>query len=222
MHTLPETAIRLLIVDDHFFTRMGLASSIQLEPDMRVVGEAACGREALDLYHQHAPDVTVLDGLLPDMHGAEVAREIVKSNTGARLMIFSVDETEEDIHRAVAAGVSGYLPKTTPRAEFIGAIRDLAAGRRYFPTAIQEKLRERKCHVGLSQREVEVLKCMAKGLPNKIIAADLGVSAETVKTFVARIMEKLNVEDRTQAVVEAMSRGWLRPSQPTRPPNGGH
>lgn len=221
MRIQPDSAIRLLIVDDHFCTRMGLTSTVRLEPDMQVVGEASCGREALDLYHQHTPDVTVLDGMLPDMHGTDVAREIVKAHTGARLMMFSVDETEEDIHRAVAAGVFAYLPKTSPRDEFIAAIRNVAAGRRYFPRAIQEKLRERNCHAGLSQRELEVLKAMAKGLPNKVIAADLGVSAETVKTFVARILEKLDVEDRTQAVVEAIARGWLRSSQTIRPPNGG-
>lgn len=188
---------------------------------MQVVGEASCGREALDLFHRHAPDVTVLDGLLPDMHGTDVAREIVKTHGGAKLIMFSVDETEEDIHRAVTAGVIGYLPKTSPRDEFISAIRDVAAGRRYFPKPILEKLRERKCHAGLSHREIEVLQGMAKGHPNKVIAADLGVSSETVKTFVARILEKLDVEDRTQAVVEAIARGWLRSGQTTRPPNGG-
>jgi two-component system NarL family response regulator len=206
--TLPP--IRVLIVDDQFFARMGLSMSIKLEADMDVVAEAECGRDALDLFTKHQPDVTVLDGQLPDMHGSEVAREIVKRHGPSRLLFFSVEDTEEDIHRAVSAGVSGYVTKFCPRPELLHAVRSVAAGKRYFPEPLLGKLNERRSHVTLSSRELEVLHGLAKGWPNKIIAAELNVSAETVKTFVTRILDKLGVEDRTQAVMRALERGLLK------------
>ncbi len=205
-----DRSIRVLIVDDHFFTRIGLAAALNLEADMGVVAEADCGREAIALYDKLRPDVTVLDGQLPDMHGTEVARQIRGRFADARLIVFSVDETEEDVHRALEAGVSGYLPKSAPRPQFINGVRAVAAGRRFFPEPIREKIQQRRAHALLSDREFEVVRAMARGLPNKLIAAELGISPETVKTFAARIMEKLGVEDRTQAVLEAMKRGILR------------
>ncbi|GEP45337.1 hypothetical protein BGE01nite_46280 [Brevifollis gellanilyticus] len=144
------------------------------------------------------------------MHGTEVAKHILSRFEHARLLLFSVDETEEDIHRAVSAGVSGYLPKSAPRPQVLSGVRALAAGRRFFPEPIREKIQQRRSHATLSEREVEVVSGMARGLSNKLIAAELGVSAETVKTFVARILEKLGVEDRTQAVIAAMNRGLLK------------
>ena len=210
MNAPTENTIRILVVDDHFFTRMGLAAALNLESDMGVVAEAATGREAIDLFDEHQPDIAVLDCQLPDMHGADVAREIVRRCDCARLLIFSVEETEEDIHRAVNAGVRGYLPKSAPRPELLSAVRTVAAGRRFFPEPVLGKLQHRRSHVSLSAREMEVLQAMAQGLPNKLIALQLGVSTETVKTFVARILEKLDAEDRTQAVMIALDRGLLR------------
>lgn len=205
-----ENTIRVMVVDDHFFTRMGVSAALSLETDMGVIAEAGCGQDAIDLFTEHRPDVAVLDGSLPDMHGTDVAREIVKRFDTARLLIFSIDETEEDIHRAVAAGVRGYLPKSASRPELIHAVRTVASGRRFFPQPVLGKLQERRSHVTLSTRELEVLQCMAKGWPNKMIAAALNVSTETVKTFVARILDKLDAEDRTQAVMVALDRGLLR------------
>ncbi|HYE80178.1 MAG TPA: response regulator transcription factor [bacterium] len=210
MNPPDKNSIRILVVDDHFFTRMGLAAALNLESDMGVVAEAATGREAIALYREHRPDVAVLDCMLPDMHGAEVAREIVSHHDCARLLMFSVEETEEDIHRAVNAGVRGYLPKSAPRPELLSAVRTVAAGRRFFPEPVLGKLHQRRSHVSLSAREIEVLQAMAEGLPNKLIALRLGVSTETVKTFVGRILEKLGAEDRTQAVMVAIERGVLR------------
>lgn len=205
-----DRAIRVLVVDDHFFTRIGLSAALNLEADIGVVAEAACGRDAIDLFDQVKPDVAILDGRLPDMHGTEVARHILSRFQDARLLLFSVDDTEEDIHRAVSAGVSGYLPKSAPRPQVLSGVRALAAGRRYFPDDIREKIQQRRSHSTLSEREIEVVSGMSRGLSNKLIAAELGVSAETVKTFVARILEKLGVEDRTQAVITAMNRGLLK------------
>jgi len=199
-----------MIVDDHFFTRLGVSAALNLESDMGVVAEASSGRDAIDLFMKHRPDVAVLDGSLPDMHGTEVAREIVKRFDSARLLIFSVEETEEDIHRAVSAGVRGYLPKTASRPDLINAVRTVAAGKRFFPQPVLGKLHDRRNHVTLSLRELEVLQGMAKGWPNKLIAADMNISTETVKTFVARILEKLGAEDRIQAVMVALDRGLLK------------
>lgn len=179
---------------------------------MGVVAEAACGRDAIDLFSEHQPDIALLDGNLPDMHGTEVAREIVKRFTQARLLIFSVEDTEEDIHRAVLAGVSGYLPKTAERPELVNAVRTVASGRRFFPQQVLGKLNDRRNHVTVSARELEVLQGMSRGWPNKLIAAEMGISTETVKTFVARILEKLSAEDRTQAVMIALNRGLLKRS----------
>ncbi len=211
MHTLPnDRSIRVLIVDDHFFTRIGLTATLNIESDIGVVAEAACGRDAIDLYSTHQPDVAVLDGNLPDMHGFDVAREIVRLFGGARLLIFSVEETEEDIHRAITCGVRGYLHKSTPRTKLLNAVRTVASGRRFIPAPLQEKLRERGSHNSLSGRELQVLQCIAQGLANKEIAAALGVSAETAKTYVSRLMEKLGAQDRTHAVAVALTRGLLR------------
>jgi DNA-binding NarL/FixJ family response regulator len=205
-----DPAIRVLVVDDHFFTRIGLTTALNFESDMGVVAEASCGHDAIELYSHHQPDVAVLDGHLPDMHGTDVAREIVRRFDRARLLIFSVEDTEEDLHRAVTAGVSGYVPKNADRSELVQAVRAVASGKRFFPKPLLGKLQERRSHVSLSDRELTVLHGMAKGWPNKAIAADMGVSAETVKTYVARILDKLAVEDRTQAVMTALDRGLIR------------
>lgn len=210
MHSVNDRSIRVLIVDDHFFTRIGLTAALNLETDIGVVAEAACGRDAIELFGQVQPDVAILDGQLPDMHGIDVARQILSRFAHARLLLFSVDETEEDVHRAVSAGVSGYLPKSSPRPQVLSGVRAVAAGRRYFPEPIREKIQQRRSHGALSEREIEVVRAMSRGLSNKLIAAEMGVSAETVKTFVARILDKLGVEDRTQAVIMAINRGWIR------------
>lgn len=205
-----ESAIRILVVDDHFCTRMGITTALNFEADMGVVAEAGCGRDAIDLYTHHLPDVAVVDGNLPDMHGVEVVREIVRRFDGARLLIFSVEETEEDIHRAVSAGVSGYVPKTAERSELVHAVRTVASGRRFFSTEVLTKIKERRRHVELSQREMQVLQGIAQGLPNKVMAAEMGLSTETIKTYVGRVMEKLSATDRAQAVIKGVERGLIK------------
>jgi DNA-binding NarL/FixJ family response regulator len=206
----PKHPIRVLIVDDHFFARMGVSSVLNQEADIGVVAEAENGREAIEMFDVHHPDVAVLDGQLPDMHGADVAREIVERHHGAKLLLFTVEDTEEDVHRAVTAGVNGYVLKSAPRGELLNAVRLVAAGSRFFsePALMKLQLRRKRCP--LSTRETEVLKAMARGLSNKLVAAEMGVSMETVKTFVARILEKFDVVDRVAAVITAMERGYLK------------
>lgn len=204
------TEIRVLLVDDHYFIRQGLATALAHEPGIRVVGEAVDGAEALALFPKLTPDVTVLDGHLPDIHGVEVARRLCAEHAGAKVLLFSIEERQEDIYRAVQAGVCGYLPKSATGPQVFAAIRTIAAGGRVFPEEVRRKLRDREIHVTPSARELEVLRLMAESLPNKIIADRLGVSTETVKTHVARILEKFGVQDRMQAVMAAIERGLLR------------
>jgi DNA-binding NarL/FixJ family response regulator len=206
----PEPHIRVLVVDDHFFTRLGLAAALNLEPGIGVVAEADSGSTALAMYDQFKPDVALLDGHLPDMHGAEVARQILQKHHNARLIIFSIEETEEDLHRAHSVGVLGYVTKGSPRPQLVQAVRTVARGAQSFSPELLAKLKQRRNHCPVSSREVQVLHQMAKGLPNKCIAAELGVSPETVKTYVARVMEKLQAEDRMQAVLTAVHRGLIR------------
>jgi DNA-binding NarL/FixJ family response regulator len=208
--TAPRRSIRVLVVDDHFFTRLGLTAALSMESDITVVAQASNGRQAIDLFSEFEPDVAVLDGNLPDLHGTDVARQIVSRHANAKLLLFSVEETEEAIHRAVHAGVNGYLSKTARRSTVLEAIRTVADGRRYFPDTIQAKLNAHHAHPDLSAREMEVLRHIAHGLSNKEIAEAMGISNETVKTHVGRLMVKLGVQDRAHALMVAMERGILR------------
>jgi two-component system NarL family response regulator len=202
--------IRVMVVDDHFYIRYGLVTALGYEMDIQVVAQAGSGSEALVLFSQHLPDVLILDGSLPDMHGTEVAQRICARHATAQVLLFSVEERPEDIYRAVHAGVRAYVPKSAEAAELLRGVRALASGQQFFPTEISRKLRERQCQVTPSERELEVLNLMAAGLPNKLIADRLHVSAETVKTYIGRILEKLGAQDRTQAVMVAVERGLIK------------
>lgn len=202
-----------MVVDDHFYIRYGLVTALGYEADIRVVAEAGTGSEALALFPAHLPDVLILDGNLPDMEGAEVAGRICAEHLNAQVLLFSVEERAEDIYRAVHAGARGYVPKAASPAELVCGVRALACGKRYFPEHIARKLRERQAQATPSERELEVLRLMAAGLPNKQIADRMHVSAETVKTYVGRILEKLDAQDRAQAVMTAVGRGLIKPGR---------
>lgn len=199
--------IRLLIVDDHFVVRIGLASTLNLEPDMRVVAEARNGREAVALFREHGPDVVVMDYQLPEMNGAEATAAIRAEFPEARIVMLSVFKGEEDVHRAVQAGVSGYLPKSAEPSELVQAIRAIYNGERYLPASIDAALQKRSARVELSQREQEVLAGIVRGRSNKEIAAELGISENTVKVHATRVFEKLGVADRLEAATAAIQRG---------------
>jgi DNA-binding NarL/FixJ family response regulator len=199
--------IRLLIVDDHFVVRIGLASALNLEPDMRVVAEARNGREAVGLFERHRPDVVVMDYQLPEMNGAEATAEIRRKWPEARVIVLSVYKGEEDVHRAVQAGASGYLPKSAEPRELVEAIRAIHRGERYFPAAINAALARRAGRGELSEREREVLTLIVRGRSNKEIAATLGISENTVKVHTTKVFEKLNVADRLEAATAAIQRG---------------
>jgi len=199
--------IKILIVDDHFIVRMGLSSTLNLEEDMHVVAEAKNGRESLGLYEQHRPDVVVMDYQLPELNGAEATAAIRAKFPDARIIMLSVYKGEEDIHRAVRAGASGYLPKSAEPAELMTAIRAIHAGGRYFPAQIDATLAKRNARVELSEREKQVLNMLVKGRSNKEIAHGLGISENTVKVHTTRVFEKLGVADRLEAVTAAIQRG---------------
>ena len=207
---MKSTQTSILVVDDHFMIRFGLVSALSKEADLQIVGGARNGREALEMFESFRPDVTLMDGILPDIHGVEVTRRIVASHPDARIILISINETAEDVHRAMEAGASGYLPKSSEHRLLLEAIRSVASGGRFLPPEIQARLAERSLYVSLSDRELEVLRLVAKGKANKEIAEELGVGEGTIKTHLKHVLSKLDAPDRTRAVTLALERGLLR------------
>ncbi len=207
---MKQKPIRILVVDDHFMVRLGLIGAISTESDIDVVGEASNGAEALARFAELMPDVTLMDGILPDIHGVEITRRILESSPEARIILVSINDTAEDIHRALQAGAWGYIPKSCEKDAIVRAIRTVAAGERYLAPELSRKLAERNLQPLLSSREMEVLRLVAQGMANKQIASELAIGEPTVKSHVAHILDKLGAPDRTRAVTLAMERGLLR------------
>lgn len=207
---MKHSRIRILVVDDHFMVRLGWIGAFEGVSDMVVVGEARNGAEAIAQFDRLKPDVTLMDGILPDMHGVEVTRRILARHSGARVILVSINETAEDVHRAMKAGASGYIPKSEEKEAIVRAIRAVAAGEKFIPPHLAKLLAERNRHATLSPREIEVLRLIAKGKANKEIADALSLSIPTVKTHIAHILFKLDATDRTGAVTTALERGLLR------------
>lgn len=201
--------IRLLLVDDHFFVRMGLAASLNGEPDMAVVAEAGGGRAAIELFRQHQPDVAILDRRLPDLDGVETIGVIRRDFPQARFVMLSVDDGEDDIYSAIQAGALAYLTKDVQRDELLLAVRTVHGGERYLPQEIAGRLASRVGRPELSSREMEVLRWIARGLSNKEIGDRLTIAEPTVKLHVRNLLAKLGVSDRTQATTEALRRGII-------------
>jgi two-component system NarL family response regulator len=207
---MSASSIRILVVDDHAMIRLGLIGALTSEPGMEVIGQARNGREAIELHAKLAPDITLMDGILPDMHGVEATREILTKNPAARIILISINETAEDVRRALEAGVRGYVPKSCEQDAIVEAIRSVASGKDFLPPQLTRRLAERNAVLGLSNREVEVLRLIAKGRSNKEIAAELALSADTVKTHITHLMRKLGAADRAHAVTLAIEQGFLR------------
>ena len=202
--------IRILIADDHHIVRMGLKTVLQFEPDLRVAAEASTADETVAAQATAQPDVTLLDLRMPG-NGLDALRRIRSQSPQARVLILTTSEMEEDIHRALADGASGYLLKSVPPEELATAIRAVHSGARWVPDTIARKLAERASNPDLSPRETEVLRLVIKGHSNAGIAAALQITHSTAKAHVAHILEKLNVATRAEASTEAMRRGLLRP-----------
>lgn len=201
--------IRVLVVDDHFFVRMGLAGSLNAEADLRVIAEADNSQQAIKLFREHRPDVVLLDGRLPGLSGVETLTALRREFPGARVLMLSIDEGEEDVYRALQAGAAGYLPKATQLQELLRAIRAIHAGERYLPPALAARLAQRGPGATLTARELEVLELVSKGLNNREIGHALGCSETTSKWHLKNIMQKLDVTDRTEATRVAVERGIL-------------
>lgn len=201
--------IRILIADDHFVVRSGLASLIHAEPDLAVVAQAADGAEAVALFLQHRPDVALLDLRMPVKSGAEAIEAIRREVPAARVLVLTAFNGDEDIHRALQAGALGYVLKSSTGDGLIPAIRAVAAGEHWIPRDVATRLAMRNSYEALSAREIQVLKEIAKGKANKEIAAALAISEYTVKDHLKSIMGKLHVAVRTEAVTAAVQRGII-------------
>jgi DNA-binding NarL/FixJ family response regulator len=201
--------IRILCVDDHPIVREGLANIIALQADMELVGAAESGAQALELFRKLAPDITVVDLRLPDMTGHELTRQMLAHSQNARVIVLTSFEGDADIERALAAGARGYVVKGVIREELLRAIRAVHAGRKHVHGSVAEKLAEHMGSEKLSDRELQVLKEIAVGKRNKEIGAELSIAEDTVKMHVKNILEKLQVNDRTEAVTVALRRGIL-------------
>lgn len=204
-----SSQIRLLLVDDHFVVRSGLAASLELEDDIRVVAEAGDAAEALAQHEKHRPTAVIMDMQLAGASGIDAIGLLGGSKAPARILVFSAFARDEDVYRALRAGALGYLQKSAPREELLRAVRAVAAGKRYLPPDIAQRLTERLGRPEPSARELAVLRLVANGRSNKEIAAALGVSDETVKTHVSNAMQKLGANDRAHAVTEAIRLGWI-------------
>ena len=202
--------IRILIADDHELFREGLRVVLDLRPDFEVVAEAANVAETIAAHAQHLPDVTLLDLQMPDGTGIEALKIIRKSQPAARVLMLTTYDGDEDIHRAMAAGASGYLLKSIPSKQLEAAVRAVIEGRQYLPPAVKERLAERAAFQALTAREVEVLALIARGLSNKDIARVLSAREFTVKAHVRNVLAKLGVETRTEAAILAVQRGLVQ------------
>jgi DNA-binding NarL/FixJ family response regulator len=201
--------IRILCVDDHPLMREGIASIIRSEADLSLVAEAATGQEAVTLFREHRPDITLMDLRLPDISGIDAAATIRSQFPDARVIVLTTFEGDAEIQRALAAGAQGYLLKSMPRKKIVEAIRRVFAGGKSIPPEIAAQLAEHMGEDPLTKREIEVLQQMAGGNRNKDIADILFISEETVKGHVKRIMEKLSANDRTDAVAISVRRGII-------------
>jgi DNA-binding NarL/FixJ family response regulator len=196
-------------VDDHPLVRKGIASILGNERDMKLVAEAGNGREALDVVRRHKPDVILMDLRMPELDGIAAVKRIRAEMPEAKIIALTSFDGDQDIYRALEAGVRGYLLKETVHSEVLNAIRQVHSGKRLISPEVAERLSEYFPQVPLTPREIEVLTLVAQGLANKEIAAKLGKASGTVKIHVQNIIAKLGATDRTHAVTIAMQRGII-------------
>jgi two-component system NarL family response regulator len=199
--------IRVVIADDHPVVCKGLSAIIHAEQGMQVVGEASNGKQLVQMFRELVPDVALIDLRMPVMSGVEAIQAIRKEFPHAGIIILTTYKGDEDIHRGLTAGAQGYLLKGMPSHELIDAIRNVHRGLRYLPQPVLDTLADRPPNSDLSNRELQVLKLLVKGMSNKQIGEELGISQSTVKWHLGIVLARLNVSDRTGAAVTALRRG---------------
>jgi DNA-binding NarL/FixJ family response regulator len=209
-----NSAIRVLTVDDHELVRKGIAAILSAEPGFELVAEANTSQEAVSLFREHRPDVTLMDLRLPDESGVEATRKIRSEFPDARIIVLTSYDGDQDIYRALEAGVRGYLLKEMVHSEVLRAIRVVHSGKRFIPTEVSQHLSGFFPEVALTPREIEVLSLIARGFGNKEVADVLGTAAGTVKAHVQSILSKLSANDRTHAVTIALRRGIIHLHSP--------
>lgn len=199
--------IRVLIADDHAIVRQGLVSLLEHEADVAVVAQASDGQEAVAMFRQYQPDVTLMDLRMPQMDGVTAITTICGEFAGAQIIVLTTYDSDEDIYRGLLAGAKGYLLKDAEPDELISAIRTVFGGKKYISPTVGAKLAERMSSPQLSERELEVIRLIVAGNSNQKISEILHISESTVKFHVNNILTKLGANDRTQAAIAALKRG---------------
>jgi DNA-binding NarL/FixJ family response regulator len=201
--------IRILVAEDHLVARVGVTAIVNMQPDMTVVAEATNGQQAVELFRRHLPDVSLLDLRMPVLGGTEAAAAIRAEFPHAKMIALTTYGGDEDIRRALAAGMQAYLTKDVLHDELLNAIRAVYEGRRYLPPSVAAALAAQMPRPDLSARELQVLELIVRGLANKQIGYTLTIAEHTVKNHVKNILSKLGVQDRTQAATAAIQRGII-------------
>ena len=205
-----DEGITVLCVDDHAIVREGIVSLVEGDPDLRVVGEAESAKQAIIAFRATTPDVTVIDLRLPDGDGIDVIKELRRDFPQARFVVLTSSEGDMDMRRAIEAGAQAFLIKGAIRKELRQIIKTVHAGGRYIPAEVAQKIADHLDSPAPTTRELEVLKLVGEGLRNKEIAGRLSIGEDTVKMHLRNVMRKLDVNDRTHAVMVAVRRGLIR------------
>ncbi len=208
---MSENRIRILLVDDHAVMRAGLANMLNANPAFRVIAEAGDGATAITLFRQHLPDVVLMDVIMPGQDGIQTLHVLREHFPAARVLMLTSSEMEDDIIRSIKAGASGYITKAALPAELAAAIKTIHAGGRVIGPVIERILAQQACGIQVTQRELEVLALLRKGLSNADIGEMLDITPRTAKAHVAALLVKLEAADRAEAVARGFERGLLKP-----------